>query len=422
MVGYSGGVKSSDVFGTFSSTPACGSTLQESIPLNPPCPQCGCTKLWRDAKRYTAYGDQIQRWKCRECGLRFSDPNDVKNSWSNQENVARKQLRNEIKMTSDLVSTRQICVTETKNLVAEQQTTEVLRRNEPSTAIGKIVEYEFWMIKQGYAKSTIETRIKILRRLIKLGASLYDPESIKETVAKQTWSEGRKEIVAETYSNFLVMAGGKWDPPRYKRIEKIPFIPTELEIDQLISGCGEKSAALLQALKETGMRIGEAWNLKWIDIDTVNSTISITPEKGSHARMFKVSNKLLAMINKMPQKSDKIFGTYELRGYRGSFVNQRKRTARKLQNPRINQITFHTFRHWKATMEYHKTKDILHVMRLLGHKNIKNTLIYTQLVTFQNDDYTCKVAASIKEAAEFIEAGYEYVCEMDHQKLFRKRK
>jgi integrase len=297
-----------------------------------------------------------------------------------------------------------------------------MRRNEPSTAIGKIVDYEFWMIKQGYAKSTIETRVKILRRLIKLGASLYDPESIKETVAKQTWSEGRKEIIAETYSNFLVMAGGKWDPPRYKRIEKMPFIPTELEIDQLISGCGEKSAALLQALKETGMRIGEAWNLKWIDIDTVNSTISITPEKGSHARMFKVSNKLLAMINKMPKKSDKIFGTYELRGYRGSFVNQRKRTAHKLQNPRINQITFHTFRHWKATMEYHKTKDILHVMRLLGHKNIKNTLIYTQLVTFQNDDYTCKVAASIKEAAELIEAGYEYVCEMDSQKLFRKRK
>ncbi len=305
---------------------------------------------------------------------------------------------------------------------AEPKTSEVLRRNEPSTALGKIVEYEFWMLKQGYAKSTIETRIKIMRRLLKLGAVLYDPESIKEVTAKQPWSDGRKEIVVEAYTNFLVMAGGKWDPPRYRRIEKIPFIPTEQEIDALIAGCGEKSAALLQALKETGMRIGEAWNLKWTDIDSVNSTVSITPEKGSHARMFKVSNKLLAMINKMPKKSIKIFGTYELRGYRSSFVGQRKRTAHKLQNPRLNQITFHTFRHWKATMEYHKTKDILHVMRLLGHKNIKNTLIYTQLVTFQNDDYTCKVAANIKEAAELIEAGYEYVCEMDNQKLFRKRK
>jgi hypothetical protein len=39
MVGSSGGIKSSDVFGTFSSSPACGSTLQASIPLNPPCPQ-----------------------------------------------------------------------------------------------------------------------------------------------------------------------------------------------------------------------------------------------------------------------------------------------------------------------------------------------------------------------------------------------
>jgi hypothetical protein len=66
--------------------------------------------------------------------------------------------------------------------------------------------------------------------------------------------------------------------------------------------------------------------------------------------------------------------------------------------------------------------DILHVMRLLGHKNIKNTHIYTQLVTFQNDDYSCKVATNIKEAAELIEVGYEYICEMDNQKLFRKRK
>jgi len=37
------------------------------------------------------------------------------------------------------------------------------------------------------------------------------------------------------------------------------------------------------------------------------------------------------------------------------------------------QIHFHTFRHWKATMEYHKTKAILHVMKVLGHKNINNT-------------------------------------------------
>ena len=410
------------IFGSKAGSKSCKSepTL-DSAGTSPLCPQCKSKRVWRDAHRYSVYGDKIQRWLCRDCALRFSDPEDVKKSWSSHEKKARTQLSNNIKMAPDIVTSCQICVTETKNLVAEQQI-EVLRRNDSSTAIGKIVEYEFWMLKQGYAKSTIECRVKIMKRLIKLGASLYDPESIKEITARQSWSDGRKEIVVEAYTNFLIMAGGKWDPPRYRRIEKIPFIPTEQEIDQLIAGCGEKTSALLQALKETGMRIGEAWNLKWTDIDFVNTTISVTPEKGSHARMFKASNKLLAMINNVPKKSAKIFGTYELRGYRSSFVKQRKRTARKLQNPRINQITFHTFRHWKATMEYHKTKDILHVMRLLGHKNIKNTIIYTQLVTFQNDDYTCKVATNLKEASELIEAGYEYVCEMDSQKLFRKRK
>ncbi|MEM2419861.1 MAG: hypothetical protein QXL38_02600 [Candidatus Bathyarchaeia archaeon] len=85
-------------------------------------------------------------------------------------------------------------------------------------------------------------------------------------------------------------------------------------------------------------------------------------------------------------------------------------------------MTFHTIRHWKATMEYHKTRDILYVMKLLGHKRIQNTLIYTQLIEFQGDEYICRVASTIEEAKQLIEAGFEYVCDMNGAKLFRKRK
>ncbi|MDW8040546.1 MAG: site-specific integrase, partial [Nitrososphaerota archaeon] len=65
---------------------------------------------------------------------------------------------------------------------------------------------------------------------------------------------------------------------------------------------------------------------------------------------------------------------------------------------------------------------ILYVMKLLGHKNIKNTLIYTQLINFQDDEYVCKVARTIEEAKQLIEAGFEYICDIDGAKLFRKRK
>jgi len=73
-------------------------------------------------------------------------------------------------------------------------------------------------------------------------------------------------------------------------------------------------------------------------------------------------------------------------------------------------------------MEYHRTKDILHVMKLLGHKNIANTLIYTQLVEFENDDYSSATANNVDEAKKLIETGFEYVCSHGNVMIFRKRK
>ena len=61
-------------------------------------------------------------------------------------------------------------------------------------------------------------------------------------------------------------------------------------------------------------------------------------------------------------------------------------------------------------------------MQLLGHKNIKNTLKYTQLINLEDDDYACKVAEKPEEIKELIEAGFEYVTEQDCLKFFRKRK
>lgn len=69
-----------------------------------------------------------------------------------------------------------------------------------------------------------------------------------------------------------------------------------------------------------------------------------------------------------------------------------------------------------------KTKDILHVMKILGHKNINNTLIYAQLVDFKDDEYVSKVATIAKEACQLVEAGFEYVCDVDGKHIFRKRK
>jgi hypothetical protein len=61
-------------------------------------------------------------------------------------------------------------------------------------------------------------------------------------------------------------------------------------------------------------------------------------------------------------------------------------------------------------------------MKLLGHKSIANTLIYTQLVEFEGEEYCSAVANDVDEAKKLIEAGFEYVCNHENSMIFRKRK
>jgi integrase len=399
---------------------------ERSTEISLSCPRCRSRRLWRGGLRYSGFGDEIQRWLCRDCGYRFSDPNHAQRAWSTMERLERQSL----KSGTAIVSNSQICVTETKNLAAEQQKTEVLRRNETGIADwkGKIIEYAWWMKKEGYAEATIQGRSRLLEILAKRGANLYDTEAVKASIAKQPWCPGRKANAVDAYSTFLKMTGGQWKPPHYKGISKLPFIPKETEIDQLISACSNRMSTFLQMLKETGMRSGEAWQLKWIDIDSESNTVRITPEKGSNPRIIHFSTKLAGMLETLRRNyGDRVFShpNHPLDHYRDNYCQQRKRIAQKLQNPRLKRITFHTFRHWKGTIEYHRTKDILHVMQILGHKNIKNTLKYVQLAEalFKDQhEYISKVAKTQADICALVEAGFEYVCEFNSYKIFRKRK
>ncbi|MFW6110667.1 MAG: hypothetical protein ACOC6H_01365, partial [Thermoproteota archaeon] len=71
---------------------------------------------------------------------------------------------------------------------------------------------------------------------------------------------------------------------------------------------------------------------------------------------------------------------------------------------------------------YNKTKDILHVKQMLGHRRLDSTLVYTQLVHFESNEYHVRTAETVEEAKELAEAGFDYFTEMDDVQIFRKRK
>ncbi|HLN45596.1 MAG TPA: site-specific integrase, partial [Candidatus Sulfotelmatobacter sp.] len=228
------------------------------------------------------------------------------------------------------------------------------------------------------------------------------------------------------YDLFLKWQGSNWQRPRYIAVRQLPFIPKEREIDDVIAGCNNEIALFLQIGKDTGARAGEIYSLQWIQIDFESRTINITAEKGSNPRIFRISNKLFDILSQFPKKDQQIFKRYlTLNNLRRSYERQRNRMGHKLGNPRLQRVTFHTLRHWKGTMEYHKTKDILHVMQVLGHKNIKNTLLYVQLekaLFDEETEYISKVAKAPHEIQSLIEQGFEFVCSSEDLKFFRKRK
>jgi integrase len=288
---------------------------------------------------------------------------------------------------------------------------------------GRIVEYLWHLKKQGRRPDTQLAHHKVLHRLAKHGANLLDPESVKETIADENVGESTKLQYVGIYTVFAQYFKLSWTPPIYKPIRKIPFIPTETETDQLIAGFRKRLATFLQILKETGARCDEAWKLKWTDLNGNILTIN-DPEKNSLPRQLKVSDRLVSMLQSLPKKDKRVFGPCEnLNNFRGNYVKKRRTIARTLCNPRIERVTFHTFRHFYATMLYAKCKNILLVQQRLGHKSIDNTMIYTQLINFESDEYHTGTATTTIEAENLVQAGFEYVCTTtENIMLLRKRK
>jgi integrase len=393
------------------------------------CPECGGLRVCKDGLRHGVEGPPIQRYLCLECSRRF-----VRGVRGKKSNTTSNLMQN-CRISSETLM---------KNLVPEPEIKTVSGETSKQAQFdlkGKLVAYSLYMTRQNFSKDTVRLNNGALRALMQRDANLLDPENVKEVIAKAhainkdgsqglLWSQNRRRNVVGAYTLFLKTIGLEWEKPKIKVVRKIPFIPTEQEINDLVAGCPTKVATLLQLLKETAMRSGEAVRLRWIDVDVERKLVTLNaPEKGSLPRQWnKLSSKLWDMLNALPREDVRVFGPNSLNSLKNTFTRSRRRVAAKLQNPRLLRIHFHTLRHWKATMLYHQTKDPVYVMAYLGHKKLDNTLLYIQLseklFSDANDQFITKVANNTEQACNLIEVGFDYVTGeyTDGGKIFRKRK
>ena len=377
------------------------------------CPNCHTNRIWKDGMRKTKKKGVIQRYICAEkfCEHRFSESTALS---MNQSNSASCQVG--------------AVLTEAKNLTEIQPQKSGLAGATARIDINsKITDFVMKLRNDNYSKDTKKAYVKAIEKLVEYGADLLNPESVKETLAKQTYSDAYKHVIAAGYSLFLKMLGLTWTPPIWHINRKLPYIPTEKDLDVLIAGCGKKTSAFLQLLKETAFRAGEASRLKWEDVDFQRKLITMNnSEKNGNTGIYKVSNELISMLSALPRKNEYLFGTPSKTCRSSVYYKRRKDLALRLGNPQLLKIGLHTFRHWKAKKLYHETRSESAVKQFLRHKNLNTTSLYIQLdeALFQDnsDGFLVKATSDPKEIQALLEVGFEYVCQKDDLMYFRKRK
>jgi integrase len=279
--------------------------------------------------------------------------------------------------------------------------------------------------KQGYAESTLKAYDSRLRMLAK-HVSLDVPDAVKAFVAtRNTWSNAFKESVCKSYDQYVRMNGLGWKRPFYAYSKRLPYIATTEQLNKIISNCRKKYALILSILRDTGLRPIELHRLTLKQIDLEKGNITAYTAKNGNPRLLKMKPSTLAMLKEYAAENDfrlnvRMFPRPE--AMRKAYCRTRRHLAKKLHEPDLMKIRLYDFRHYYATMLYQKTKDILYVKEQMGHKRIENTLIYTHLIRFSDEEYVTAVSKTVDEARKLVEAGFEYVTEVEGVRLFRKRK
>ena len=283
-----------------------------------------------------------------------------------------------------------------------------------------------WALKKdGCSEDTLKAKGHRLRFLAK-HTDLDDPESVKGFIANRAnWSNAYKQGVAYAYNSYAKANDLEWTLPRFRIEDKLPRIPTEEKINQVIVRARGKYVLVFSILRDTGMRPIELERTRVRDIYLERGTITVRTAKGGAGRIVQVRRQTLALLKAYLGKhnfrlDDRPFP--KRRKMTGRWVRLRNTVAQKLMDPSFKTIRLYDLRHFAATMVYHKTRDILYTQKMLGHRNLKSTLRYVQLINFEEDDYTSAVAKTLQEARQLVEAGFEYVTEIHGAKLFRKRK
>ena len=167
-----------------------------------------------------------------------------------------------------------------------------------------------------------------------------------------------------------------------RKSTKLPTFFSQNEVRNILNACENlKHKAILTTIYSCGLRLSELINLKLIDIKSDDGIIFIQQSKGNKDRMVALPEKLLELLRKYYVEFKPTNFLFE--GVKGNQYSERSVQLvlkNAMQKANItSKGSVHTLRHSYATHLIKSGIDVRIVQELLGHSDIRTTMIYTHI-------------------------------------------
>jgi site-specific recombinase XerD len=171
--------------------------------------------------------------------------------------------------------------------------------------------------------------------------------------------------------------------PYQKTGRKLPEILAGAELRALFGSVANiKHRAILMATYSAGLRLSEVVHLRVSDIDSQRMVIRVDQGKGRKDRCVPLSEALLPILRrywKAARPDHWLFaGQIPNRPLTQSSV-QRVFSKAKTNAAIDKKVTVHSLRHSFATHLLERGTDIVTIQRLLGHRSLSSTQLYTHV-------------------------------------------
>lgn len=168
-----------------------------------------------------------------------------------------------------------------------------------------------------------------------------------------------------------------------RSIEKrLPVVLSKMEVKKIIDCTNNlKHKTILSVIYSGGLRLSEVVNLKISDIDSERMLINIRGGKGKKDRITILADETLKLLRKYFKEYKPKAWLFESRKRLQCSKNSVQTLFyRSIKKANIDKkASVHTLRHSFATHLLEQGEDLRFIQKLLGHKNLKTTEIYTHI-------------------------------------------